>query len=121
MVGDVFGILLVALLFYRLPYIWRVGEVWPNGPTTWWPWRRRSWLAYSRAAPSLIVWMAAAVASNIISGSGTLLLLGGLLLVPVLSTAFLNRPRFLVPPNRRADPGYFGWPSGSAEGVATER
>jgi hypothetical protein len=103
-VTAIVGVFLVVGVGLRLPGIWRTGRVWGDAPPGWWPWGVAGYRAYARAAPTLCVWMAVCVPA-VLTGSRVLLAAVIALTVLAIVVALVNRPRFVVPPARRGDPG----------------
>jgi hypothetical protein len=111
---------IVGLYAVAIKRVWQgASEYDPSDPPAWWPFSLPLWHGVSRAFPvqgaCLILLIGGGIAGDIVGKDssgynvamsiGLLGLLAGLLLG--LPITFFNRPRFLVPPDQRDDPGAF--------------
>ena len=122
----------VCLLIVGGLYIAVIGKVWrgtsglaPGSVPMWWPFGPASWRGLARAYPALgaalILMFASGVAAELATpesaafdaamGVGLVALLGATLLYGLIT--LLNRPRFLVPPPLRSEPGWLAERKGS--------
>jgi hypothetical protein len=99
--------------------MWRDDELWREPPPAWFA-GRTQWYATARACASMLMVLVSVglsvpvfapleedtAAYGLALGVFMITGVGGL--VAVVSTAFWNWPKFLVPPPRRADPPIFG-------------
>ncbi len=116
-----------ALQLFRLPPVWRGERVsslpWPNmhGPEV----NHRSFPAFCGFSTCLGIFAAVFPISIVVDHDGlaaiavAVAVLGFVVFVPpwILVNA-INRPRFLVPPSRRSEPG--GWPVAARLGAAAK-
>lgn len=109
---------LTGLWLAAAPRIWRgESELHPSAPPVWWPFSvalwagvARSFVALSPAFIVLFVLVGLADLKGNGSAAGDALLLAGAGVLVVASAVYgvivlFNRPRFLVPPPWRDDPG----------------
>jgi len=115
---------LLAILLASLYSLRDVRRLWLNEPTKFDIERAASpvgmalWRAYRRALPALIVLGLPGIACclGLAAAGGYTTAVGGVVLAVLVGVAvlycflilplvLLNRPKFLVPPHRRADPG----------------
>jgi len=134
------GLTMIAVFvagFWVLPRVWR-GELAPGGEHApeWWPWGEALWQGMRRMGPLCYpgagVFLAAGVGLSlvpeqpagafvrpywaVIPALGAIGLLGALM----LGVVFFNRPKFIVPPYLRDQPGALAawltkWRQGRAE------
>src|SRR5690242_19159269 len=93
---------------YAIPLAWRTGYVNRSGRAPgWWPYGAAGWLAYARLIPSACIGMCLGMASFVVGGliSSVLLWAGAAWLVVAGTAILVNQPKFVVPPARRHDPG----------------
>lgn len=118
---SLYGVgLILVLLFLGFIYVAVAAKVWRgesaiNGdaPPQWWPFSTAVWRGVARSyvatGPCILVMFGGALVAEVSSaedlGMGISAL--GLLGVPLiqLPIIFFNRPRSLVPPHQRAEPG----------------
>jgi hypothetical protein len=107
-----------AFLFWHYATgLWRnASPMHPDRVAPWWPYGAISWRALLRVntlASAMMLALAITAIVLSIEGKTAQAVGGGLslftiaLLVPCLSVVFFNRPRFLVPPHLRHQPGAF--------------
>lgn len=109
---------IVVLYLLAIRRVWQgTSELDDSNPAPWWPFSDALWRGTARAFPALgacvIVLIGAGIAGdlaekdstgyNVAMSVGLVGLLGIFLLG--LPITFYNRPRFLVPPHQRDDPG----------------
>jgi hypothetical protein len=113
-----FFALLVFGYFYAVGKVWR-GESEFDGddPPAFWPFSTALWRGAGRALPvlgaSVLVLIGAGITSDLVGSDSkyydTVMAIGSLGLLVMFLVAFpimyLNRPRFLVPPHQRDEPG----------------
>jgi hypothetical protein len=95
-------------LAWRVPFVWRHGQATRSGrPPSWWAWGVGGWQAYARGLPSVAGFWAFGFAATLLGGRISGLMLAGAAVCGCLaaSVVLFNRPRFVVPPPRRADKG----------------
>ena len=121
-VADLWGwavlclLLIPAALGVRLE--WRGQGVWSEHPPNWWIWDDISWRGFRRALPAGTITTAVAVVGLVptaierVGGPSApswwrFVLLGGLVVSAglMLLTAFFGRPKCLVAPGLRNEPG----------------
>jgi hypothetical protein len=118
----VFGICAgaVLLLIYRIPRIWRGDATGLRQKPAAWPWGTASWLSYVRVVPSLPLMLIPVLAVYALrtadsaryegTGDATVAMVvaltaSGVGFVIVVSIVLINRPKFLVAPHLRGQPG----------------
>ncbi len=111
------GLILVPLVLRRLPAIWRNEHGWdPDYPPPGWLYDRALWRALVRTNPVSVGLLVLCVPVYVLSEAGTTSLVGVVVLYALglagaacaglaVSVAVANRPKWLVAPHLRHQPG----------------
>lgn len=96
--------------------LWRQGTTVFDRCPRWWPYSARSWKGWVRSLPIgclgalflwLAGWMVLAGRSRITDGIAIVAWSGLVICIFTMATVMLwNRPKFVVPPTRREEPGF---------------
>jgi hypothetical protein len=104
----------VAALFLALTLAgaWKLRESWSRSPSElgkpppWWPWGVHAWNAFDRQLVPSLPGVALLALGLVFPEQAIWAFLFMLVIVPLgVSIALFNRPKFLVPPAMRAQPG----------------
>jgi hypothetical protein len=101
-------LVVLAIVIVQTPRVWRTGQMNATGRRPdWWPYGEVGWLAWARVYPTTGVVVSLGCLSFLFGGTIGRVLLGGCVAAAFVcvSIVLFNRPRLLVPPPRRGDPG----------------